>query len=107
MIHKQPDIDLRPIIDEFRNFDTSEEEYFAAFLDKSAEKIREAADMVSNARLLDQTSDKVVVDKLDIVQSQIREFRLLLYKMEHSRHLFDRLFNVLDALDEELKRGEE
>ncbi|MFL5765613.1 MAG: hypothetical protein ACJ77K_16830 [Bacteroidia bacterium] len=104
MIHKNPDIDLRPIIDELRQFDVSEEPEFRLFLDKAAEQIREAGDAVSDGRLQGNISDKVVVDKLDVVRSQIRELRLLLNKMDHSGDISDRLTNALDGLEEELKR---
>jgi hypothetical protein len=107
MKRKQPDIDLRPILDQFRNFDTSETEDFALFLDRSADQIRDAADAVSNARLLNKVHDKVVVDRMDIVRSQIREFKLLIYKLDHSSQQFDRLLDVLGALEEELKRNDE
>jgi hypothetical protein len=104
MIHKHPDIDLRPLIDELRQFDHSEEAELRIFLDKAAEQIREAGDQVSNGRLEGTTSDKVVADKLDIVRSQIRELKLLLHKMDHTSSMFDRLTNALDGLEEELKR---
>jgi hypothetical protein len=107
MLPKNPDINLRPIIDELKTIDTSDTDTFVVFLRDAAEQIREAADAVSNAKLMALTDDKAVLDKFDIVRSQIRELNLLLYKMDHKEHYFDRLSNVLASLEEELKRVEE
>lgn len=107
MIRKNTDINLRPIIDELKTIDVDDSDQLVTFLRDAADYICEAADVVSNAKLLDQANDKVFIDKLDTIQSQIRELTLLLYKMDHSAHYFDRLFSVLGSFEEELKRVNE
>ncbi|MBA3970625.1 MAG: hypothetical protein H0X46_00465 [Bacteroidetes bacterium] len=107
MIHKNTDIDLRPIIDELKNIDIDETDNLFVFLRDSADYICDAADVITNAKLLDHSNDKVFIDRLDTIHSQIRELKLLLYKMDHEAHYFDRLFNVLGALEEEIKRVQE
>lgn len=107
MIQNNADIDLRPIIDELRSIDIEETDHLITFLRDSADYICDVADAVSNAMLLDKKNDKVVIDKFETIRSQIRELNLLLYKMDHAAHYFDRLFNVLESLEGEIKRMDE